>query len=87
MADGWEGLTEVKTDVRDVLQQREDLARLCFRVLRSEEGIKLMQWLRQSYLEHPVAVPGADPSFAFYREGQCSVIRDLEARIKQAEEM
>jgi hypothetical protein len=46
-----------------------------------------MEWLRNTILEHPVAVPGADPSFAFYREGQCSVIRDLEARIKQAKEL
>jgi hypothetical protein len=32
-------------------------------------------------------VPGADPSYAFYREGQCSVVRDLEARIKYAKEI
>ena len=45
-----------------------------------------MAWLRQTILEHPVAVPGADPSFAFYREGQCSIVRDLENRIKLAKE-
>ena len=87
MAEGWEGLESVKTDIRDEMQRREDLNKLCHRVLASnEDGKKLMEWLRQTILEHPVAVPGADPSFAFYREGQCSVVRDLENRIKLAKE-
>lgn len=87
MADGWEGLEAQKQDVRDDKQQREDINKLCLRVMNTEDGKKLMAWLRQTIIEHPVAVPGADPSFAFYREGQCSVVRDLEFRIKQAKEM
>ena len=87
MTEGWEGLEAQKIDVRDEMQRREDLNKLCFRVLASnEDGKKLMEWLRQTIIEHPVAVPGADPSFAFYREGQCSVVRDLENRIKLAKE-
>lgn len=87
MQEGWEGLEAQKIDIRDEMQRREDLNKLCFRVLASnEDGKKLMEWLRQTIIEHPVAVPGADPSFAFYREGQCSVVRDLENRIKLAKE-
>lgn len=85
--EGWEGLEPASPeDIRDEKQQREDTSRLCLRVLGTEEGQKLMDWLRQTIIEHPVAVPGADPSFAFYREGQCSVVRELEYRIKQAKE-
>ena len=87
MAEGWEGLEAQKQDIRDEKQQREDINKLCQRVMGTEDGKKLMEWLRQTIIEHPVAVPGADPSFAFYREGQCSVVRDLEYRIKQAKEM
>ena len=87
MNEGWEGLETQQTDVRDEMQRREDLSKLCFRVLASsEEGKKLMVWLRQTIIEHPVAVPGADPSYAFYREGHCSVVRDLENKIKLAKE-
>jgi hypothetical protein len=43
-----------------------------------------MAWLRATLLEQPVAVPGAVADFAFYREGQNSVVRDIEARIKRA---
>jgi len=32
----------------------------------------------------PIAVPGADPSHAFFAEGQRNVVRDIEARINQA---
>ena len=46
-----------------------------------------MVWLRQAILEQPVALPGSDPSYAFYREGQNSLIRDLEARIIRARKM
>jgi hypothetical protein len=87
MAEGWEGLEAQKKDIREEGQQREDINKLCQRVLGTEDGKRLMEWLRQTIIEHPVAVPGADPSFAFYREGQCSVVRDLEYRIKQAKEM
>jgi hypothetical protein len=85
--DGWAGLESVVTDIRDVDQSVEDLNKLCLRVLGSEDGNKLMKWLRATLLEQPVALPGSDPSYAFYREGQNSVIRDLEARINKARKM
>jgi hypothetical protein len=84
MAGGWEDLEAIPTDIRDATQAVDDLNRLCLRALGSEDGQKLMEWLRSALLEQPVAVPGSDPSFAFYREGQNSVVRDLEARIKKA---
>ena len=87
ISEGWEGLQEVLLDVRDSQQAIEDLNKLCLRVLGTEDGIKLMGWLRSSVLEQPVAVPGSDPSFAFYREGQNSIVRDLEARITKARKM
>ena len=85
--DGWAGLESVVTDIRDVDQSVEDLNKLCLRVFGSEDGNKLMKWLRATLLEQPVALPGSDPSYAFYREGQNSVIRDLEARINKARKM
>jgi glucose-6-phosphate dehydrogenase assembly protein OpcA len=87
ISDGWEGLQEITLDVRDSQQAVEDLNKLCLRVLGTEDGQKLMGWLRASVLEQPVAVPGSDPSYAFYREGQNSIVRDLEARITKARKM
>lgn len=82
----WEDLEQADTaeDIREVKQQREDLARLCLRVFGDEDGQKLLEWLRQMYVDMPVAVPGIDPSHAFFNEGQRTVVRDLIARINQA---
>ncbi len=80
----WEDLETPAVDIRDVTQQREDLARLCFRVFATEDGQKLLAWLRDLYVNVPIAVPGTDASHAYFAEGQRTVVRDLEARINQA---
>jgi hypothetical protein len=81
---GWDDLEAEITDIRDVQQQREDIARLCLRVFGSEDGQKLLTWLRGMYVNVPIAVPGTDPSHAFFAEGQRTVVRDIMARIQQA---
>lgn len=80
----WEELETPAVDIREVKQQREDTARLCLRVFGTEDGQKLLAWLKQMYVDVPIAVPGADPSHAFFAEGQRTVVRDIEARINQA---
>lgn len=84
MAGGWDDLEAVPLDTRDAMTKADDLNKLCLRVLGSEEGQKLVQWLDSAYLDQPVAVPGSDASYAFYREGQNSVIRDLKMRLIRA---
>jgi hypothetical protein len=80
----WDELDAITADIRPPEQQREDLARLCLRVFATEDGQKLLAWLRQMYVDVPVAVPGTDPSHAFFAEGQRTVVRELIARIHQA---
>jgi hypothetical protein len=85
---GWDDLEQsLPLDVRDVKQQRDESDQLCLRVFGDEDGVKMIAWLRQTILEQPVALPGSDSSYAFYREGQNSIIRDLEARIIRARKM
>ncbi len=81
---GWDDLEHANVDIRESSQSRDDLDRLCLRVLGTEDGKKLVLWLRQSYLEQPVALPGSASDYAFYREGQNSIVRDLEARISRS---
>jgi hypothetical protein len=82
----WEELEAIgqPSDVREVQQQRDDLSRLTMRVFGSEDGQKLLQWMRDMYVNVPIAVPGTDPSHAFFAEGQRTVVRDIMARITQA---
>lgn len=84
----WDELDAIgKTDIREATQQRDDLARLNLRVFGTEDGQKLLQWLRDVYVNVPIAVPGTDPSHAFFAEGQRTVIREIEARINQARKL
>jgi hypothetical protein len=82
----WEELDQIgeTPDVRGVEQKREDLARLCLRVFGTEDGKAMLAWLRQTYVDVPIAVPGTDPSHAFFAEGCRNVVRDIQARINQA---
>jgi hypothetical protein len=85
----WDELDAIgdTSDIREVDQKREDLARLTLRVFSSEDGQKLLQWLRDMYVNVPIAVPGADPSHAFFAEGQRTVVRDIEVRINTARKL
>jgi len=85
----WEDLdnADQTEDRREVTQKREDLMRLTLRVFGTEDGQKLLEWMRDVYVDVPVAVPGTDPSYAFFAEGQRNVIRDLIARINQARKL
>jgi hypothetical protein len=85
----WDELDAIgqNSDIRDVDQKREDLARLTLRVFSSEDGQKLLQWLRDMYVNVPIAVPGTDPSHAYFAEGQRTVVRDIEVRINTARKL
>jgi hypothetical protein len=85
---GWDELEDpVPSDARDVQQGRDDLNKLVLRVFTSEDGAKLLEWLEQAYVDVPVAVPGADSSYAYYADGQRFVVRDIKARISIARKL
>jgi hypothetical protein len=85
----WDELDAIgqPSDIREVDQKREDLSRLTLRVFSTEDGQKLLQWMRDMYVNVPIAVPGTDPSYAFFAEGQRTVVRDIEVRINTARKL
>lgn len=80
---GWDEIEEMTGEGKPH-SKNDDINKLILRVFATEDGQRLMAWWRENLLEQPVAVPGSSSDFAYYREGQNSVIRDLEARIKRA---
>ena len=82
---GWDDIDAIPTaDIKEVTTKREELDRLAKRVFSTEDGQKLLKWMREVYLENPSWQPGADNSYGYWREGQNAVVRDLEARIRRA---
>ena len=74
---GWDDLEQaLPLDIRDAGQQRDDVDRLCLRVFQSEDGKKLIEWLRHAVVEQPVALPGSDPSYAIQYQSGEMVLRD-----------
>jgi hypothetical protein len=82
MAEGWEGLREAEPKKQASEENEIDL--LITRVFSTEDGVKLLEWLRSITIEQPTWYPGEDPSHGFAREGQNSLVRELERRIKRA---
>jgi len=79
----WEDLESIAQPA-EIDQSVLDVNILMARAFESEAGKKVLAHLRQFYLEQSCWEPGADSSFGQWREGQNSVIRDIEARIRKA---
>ena len=79
---GWDDLEAMQQS----LEPRESSAtdKLCLRVSGTEEGQKLLKWLRDVTIEQPCWGPGSDPSYGYFLEGRCSLIKEIESRINRA---
>ena len=84
MSEGWESVEPM--NVVPIDRKKEDLDIQIARTFSTEEGQKVLAWLREQYLERPSWQPGAEASFGYYRDGQNSVIRDIENRIRRIKE-
>lgn len=80
---GWDDL-EGGAQAIELDQKHIDINLLIARAFSTEEGQKVLAWLRENYLEQPCWQPGTDSSFGIFREGQNNVIRDIELRIRRA---
>jgi hypothetical protein len=86
--DGWEGLQTADPEIAHKQQvDKDDVDRLYLRVFGSEDGQKLLTHLRSLTIEQPTWYPGEDASHGFAREGQNSLVREIERRIKRAREL
>jgi hypothetical protein len=79
----WEEL-EAQAEPLELDQKTVDINILIARTFGTDNGKKVLAWLREVYLEQPCWQPGADASFGQWREGQNTVIRDIEARIRKS---
>lgn len=82
MEEGWEGLRPAEIKQKGPGDNEIDL--LVTRVFSTDDGVKLLEWLRATTIDQPTWYPGEDPSHGFAREGQNSLVRELERRIKRA---
>jgi len=79
---GWDDLEEAPAFESE--QPVVDLNLQMAKTFATDEGQKVLAWLREFYLERPCWQPGSESSVGMFREGQNSVIRDIENRIRKA---
>lgn len=85
--DGWDGLRHFEPQPdKPGKQKATDTDLLYLRVFGSEDGQKVIQHLRSLTIEQPTWYPGEDASHGFAREGQNSLVREIERRILKARE-
>ena len=79
---GWDDLEAMQQSLEP--RESSDTDKLCLRVFGTEEGQKLLKWLRDVTVEQPCWGPGSDPSYGYFLEGRCSLIKEIESRINRA---
>jgi hypothetical protein len=80
---GWDDL-EQEARVQVSEDDNDDLNLLVAKTFGSDAGQKVLEWMREFYLERPCWEPGAEASLGYWKSGQQAVIRDIEARIRKA---
>ena len=65
---------------------RQDIDILMARTFSTEEGRQVLAWLRQMTIEVPSWVPGQEASYGYAREGQNSLVREIERRMERAKQ-
>jgi len=85
IVEGWDGLRTIEPEIRQTNEeQRDDVDRLYLRVFGSDDGQKLLEHLRSLTIEQPTWDPGEDASHGYAREGQNSLVREIERRMMRA---
>lgn len=79
--EGWDFFETPPPTVDDV---KQDIDILIARTFSTEEGRQVIAWLRQVTIEVPSWVPGQEASYGYAREGQNSLVREIERRMERA---
>tara|TARA_R100001163_G_scaffold30902_3_gene24257 strand:+ start:153 stop:404 length:252 start_codon:yes stop_codon:yes gene_type:complete len=75
----WDQLLKIEEE-----QSVEEIDKLHLRVFSTSDGSKLLSYLRSMTIEQPTWYPGEESSHGYAREGQNSLIREIERRLTRA---
>ena len=84
---GWDGVDADNEPIRlKNMDLQRDMDIQFHRCFTTEAGKKVLEHLRSITIEQPAWVPGADASFGYAREGQNSLVREIEQMIRRTNE-
>ena len=80
MAEKWDDLSSNVISMEPI----GELDRMFLRTFTSASGKRVLDYLRRSTYLQPTWYPGEDASHGYAREGQNSIVREIEKRIERA---
>jgi len=80
-SEGWEGLTDLEVDNKP--PEASELDKNFFRTFQTEDGEKVLRYLKTCTIDQPTWTPGADASHGYLREGQNSITREIINRLRR----
>jgi hypothetical protein len=87
MKQGWDGIEFLDVKPKNETKDTELETNKAFaRTFETEEGKKVLQFLINKTLQQPTWIPGGDNSYGYAREGQNSIIREIQQRIERAKQ-
>ena len=78
---GWDGLDATVKDIKVEPSQLDKSYQRCF---ATQDGQKVLEHLVGITINQPAWMPGNDPSVGYSREGQNSIVREIQGRIRRA---
>lgn len=78
----WDEIEGMQQSLQAPVSSDQD--KLCLKVFGTEHGQKLLKLLRDQTIEQSCWGPGSDPSYGYFLEGRCSLVKEIETRIKRA---
>ena len=81
---GWDGIEVLDENPMQLRDDTVAIDKSFARTFETGEGRKVLQFLISKTLHQPTWIPGGDTSFGFAREGQNSIIREIQTRIERA---
>jgi len=78
---GWDGLDATVKEVKVGPSQLDKSYQRCF---ATEDGQKVLEHLVGITINQPAWMPGNDSSVGYSREGQNSIVREIQGRIRRA---
>lgn len=81
---GWDGIEVLDENPMNILDDQYSIDKSFARTFETEQGQKVLEFLISKTLAQPTWIPGSETSFGYAREGQNSIIREIQMRIARA---
>tara|TARA_B100000214_G_C23537666_1_gene432461 strand:+ start:190 stop:516 length:327 start_codon:yes stop_codon:yes gene_type:complete len=80
---GWDGVNSNVEPFRKNINEQNDLDIAFSQCFQTKAGQIVLDYLKKKTIDQPAWVPGAEPSFGYAREGQNSIIREINQRMER----